>query len=249
MTATSPQISRRTITKGASWSIPIMAIAAAAPAMAVSATADDYTYGFDTMVTERFRQSSLSGCVSESLTFTNEANAGGFGIYGFIAGTTNPQAATAATGNAATLTSLVYYVAVPKGIVDSWNVSNRAYTVTRLETSPSLALPDGTVLSAVDGRSLHQFDVFSFTFTGTGTTNDVHDVSRGGSPAMTWPGTRFTAEASFTKNRLGNGTCHFTNGSRLSAASVGTATYTVNNTSYTVTGTRVVDNSAVVYSD
>lgn len=179
--STTHHVSRRTLAKGAAWATPIVAATATIPAYAASANRD---YVFTGAWFTDYSLQATANCygnygtlrsVDFTLNFTNGGKSTpGFGVY---------ERNGSPTTNI-TATGIKFEVAYPAGFVTNLRVDSGSYTV----SGPVRVA--GTTLAS--DAAFNQYDVWTFTFTGT-TTNQTADTVAGPS----WPGSVLETTATF----------------------------------------------------
>lgn len=169
---TSP-ISRRDLTKGMTWSAPVVVASTAVPAYAAST--DPVYHWYDSQNDELVKN---GGKVTDLYIFTTEP-AGGMPA-GFSVGY-NPGEAVDTT---ATLQRLEYYIMVPTQFDN--DAAPATYGTTSTNWSPLTRVNDAT-LTLGDGSSVSTtgYHLYKMTFIGPTTTNNVVVKAA----TTTWPGT------------------------------------------------------------
>lgn len=182
----SPTITRRTLTKGAAWSLPAVVAASTVPAMAASDTTVNYDVSYSWAQSYRVTTDE-SVCPSgegqlTSLTFDTvsapTADAHGFAIVNEKDGNGDESETTSVT-----ISDFTIQVAFPAGMVNSFTVDEGDYT------------PSGPTTETISGTST---DVFTFTFTGSTTGTTVSDST---DPRPTaWEGSGLDTTVDFDKD-------------------------------------------------
>lgn len=176
-------ISRRSIAKGAAWAAPVTLAAASIPAYAAST---NVSYELSASWMSRYQVVSNSwscgytnwsanGYLSNFEFYTKDSVLGatpGFGVYELNGSPT--------TG--VTLNSLQIQVAYPVGYINSMSVTSGSYTVS------------GPRRMSVPGATLSEYDVFTFTFTGT-----TRGKTASTEIASTWIGSPLATRVDFNK--------------------------------------------------
>ena len=215
--------SRRTVTQGIAWSVPAVAAATAAPAMAATEPVIDETVAY------RFRGSvytdhnwNLSGpyngyCYNSalgqyggyltSLTVSNQ-KAHGTSPLGFsIVDQPRTDGSGMSPTTMATLAEPVQFViAYPTGMVDT----ARAFTFTN-GTGANWTAPTRrtvTMTNPTTGRT-QQYDVFTFTWKGETTQATVPDQTATGTRPQSWAGTALSGSFPVRTNYCVPSTLHW----------------------------------------
>lgn len=173
----SSSLTRRQVTKGAAWAVPIVAASAAIPAYAASPKPEYELAGSwyaENAVT--YGDCPAGSAYYDQLNFTTATSVNGapagFAVRGY-AGTTETATVT--------LNRYQLSVALPAGLVSSINVTSGAYTVS------------GPTQEIINGEP---FDVFVFTYTGTTTGTTIPE----GATSPSWPNSQLQTSINFDSN-------------------------------------------------
>lgn len=176
-------ISRRTLAKGAAWSLPAVVAASAVPAMAASNVTPRYGVSaswyshYNTQVSSTcdYGQGQIVSMVFNTSTDVDEYS------HGFAIINQNDTNNEESETTSVTISDFVMRVAFPHGMVKSLAVASGSYTVS------------GPVAQTVEGV---YSDVFAFAFTGTTTGTTQSPATR----PTAWPGSPLTTKVTFDTN-------------------------------------------------
>ncbi len=211
--------SRRTVTQGIAWSVPAVAAATAAPAMAATEPVIDETvaYRFRGSVNTDYDTSTLPGsCYNyttreyggflSKLTLSNQMPQGTSPLGFSIVDQPRTDGSGMSPTTLATLAEPVQFVvAYPTGMVDT----TRAFTFTN-GTEANWTAPTRRTVTMTDpmGRTL-QYDVFTFTWKGEATQATVPDQTATGTRPQSWAGTALSGSFPVRTNYCVPSTLHW----------------------------------------
>lgn len=173
-------ISRRTLAKGAAWSLPAVVAASAVPAMAASNSTPAYGISASWYTTYHVTDSPYcdddEGTL-DSMTFSSNTDVEDY-AHGFAITNRKDSNGDASPTTSVTISNFVMRAAFPHGMVKSIAVKSGSYTVS------------GPVAQTVNNAYM---DVFTFTFTGTKTSTTQPMTPR----PTAWPGSELTTTVKF----------------------------------------------------
>ena len=197
--------SRRTVTQGIAWSVPAVAVATAAPAMAATTQPQALCYGATTQVYGEVYNSGVAcytdtyGNSGSTLTALHVSNLGNFdnSPHGFAIeelGMTDGSGELSPKTVATLAEPLQFIVAYPVGMVDT-TAANNGFTFSEGGSDWSGPAVRQVQMTNPDGYTA-MYDVFTFTWQGNHTQPTVTFDGVNRTPA--WEGTRLAGD--FTVN-------------------------------------------------